>query len=669
MYSWYRSGIVSLLIGLTLLGTTSGSESAKAVAVRQLFNLLLHPYTNGGKTPTCEDAMLAMFTDANSTSMTPFLMYTGKGINDMGDFDSCQKAGGMRFITLHIRNLPVVLAMGLCMPKECQPSDFDGLKDSIASVMTGIANGLKGNSSIDLTVQPDYVRFIDPIQAQEDEGTFGPGFWITMTVLSLFVLLCIVATMYLSERKDKEKKMPILECFDLYKNWNLLTVNPRKDEGDLSIFDGIRFLGVAWVILGHTFYYAADTPSINPDGVEKLTQEYSKAHIYNGTLSVDVFFFLSAFLLVYILMKKSKGQPQVSYQLYVHRVVRFYPGMLLSLCLFCFILPSLSIGPLYYRIYEKVNVYCGHVWYRILLFFDNFRPWGYTCIDWVWYVCLDFQLFIFTPFILVIYSKRRLVGILIPVIVIIINIIVTIILSCNYNIWASTSKYNHEFEDIYYEKPYTRAGPYMIGILAGLLYYEHKAGGGLAERIFNKIRDNMAIRGVLYVVGLFGAYLIMQTMYWMNKNIADLPRYADLLYLLFYRNIFIFCLFLLFLPVMAGKGRVLKMILGNQFFFVLGKLTYGAYMLHQIVMEYYEYIKQRPIFFGATHLYMQFWAYLSMAIIAAFLSYMFIEQPLFNLERLLLGPKQGERSTTKEDEEKAPLALRHDAPPKEIKAA
>ncbi len=655
--------LLHVILLLAILPSADAFQFGEA-AVKRMLNLILHHRPRGTE-DKCTDAMLGMVTSGNSSSaLLPFLMNTGSGLNDLGDFDGCLKNGETnRYITLHVRFLPIAVALGLCPPKECTPASFEDLRAPLAEIVTELTNSMKGSSEINLTVTAENVWFVDPIAQEKSQTFYGPGFVLTVSILSILFLVCVISTVFVAQYSSKGPSEGTAKTvyewatsFDLNRNWKELTVNPRRGESELSFLDGIRVLGITWVIFGHTFYTAADFPVINSDDIQAMTIDFSKAHIYGGTLSVDIFFFLSAFLITYILLRRSKGKPKLGLMIYVHRVIRLYPLVIVTLVTFCFILPVLSNGPLYYRVYEKINKYCAAIWYRIMLFFVNWRPWGYDCIDNVWYISLDFQLFAVTPFIVVLYSKKKLLGILVPVLVIVVNVVVTIWMSYKYDIWSSFSKYNHDYEDLYYEKPYTRAGPYMIGILAGYFYYEHKSGNNeTVLAITGAISNNVVVRLVLYVAGLMGMFWMVHAMYWLDKYYQTIPRVYDLMHLVFSRDIFAIALFLFCLPGLVGKGRVQKLLLGNHFFFVMGKLSYGGYLLHQMYMEYFIYTRQKPMYFGYAHLCMEFWAYMLLAFVTAALSFLFVEQPVFNLERMLLMPKRKEEP--KLEDEKAKLTV------------
>jgi peptidoglycan/LPS O-acetylase OafA/YrhL len=80
----------------------------------------------------------------------------------------------------------------------------------------------------------------------------------------------------------------------------------------LDILNGIRVFSIAWVILGHTYFYTLSGPIQNVPGWPlQLFDTFSFALVLSAPFSVDIFFWLSGFLGTYILltgMKKKKGR-------------------------------------------------------------------------------------------------------------------------------------------------------------------------------------------------------------------------------------------------------------------------------------------------------------------------------------------------------------------------
>lgn len=624
-------------------------------AIKQIYQLLMQPKQG----ESCDKAMLNLVGSSGNPALVPFIMYSAKGINDIGDLDNCKKTPNItRFLSLYIRSLPISqFSPGFCVPRVCTPSSFDNLRAPIAKIVENLFNGKNPIGSAKIEISPEEVKFTDPVKEEEINGNYGYYFSLILLVFFGIVAYSIFATVIrqlIKVEADQPQGLGkrLLGCFDLYQNWEILTVNKRQDNEELAFFDGIRVLAIIWIVYAQTFGYAQEAPVINPDGINKFIEEPSKAYIYNASLSVDVFFFLSAFLLTYLILKRSKGQGSCSLKVYIHRLIRYYPMMIIALLTFCFIIPVLGYGPFYFRIYERVTVDCEEIWYRILLFFANYRPAHYECISYVWYICVDFQLFILSPFLIFLYCKNRFFGILFPFLIMFGNAAYTVWLSFTYDIYASLEKHNTAYDQYYYERMYTRGGPYMIGMLCAFLYYEHKSGNGeFSTKLFGCIKNNVFFRVLLYAIGLIGMILIIQAMYLLNKFSYDISRLLDLIYLVLNRDAFVFFLFVFLLPVFSGKGRVVRKLFGNKIFFTLGKLSYGIYMLHQLFMEYYTYEIQRPIYFGYTNLSMFFWGYLFLSIVASTIAFLFIEQPLFNFEKILFPSSQPEKATGADDEE------------------
>ena len=77
-----------------------------------------------------------------------------------------------------------------------------------------------------------------------------------------------------------------------------LLVRPRAKQGDqvLEVFNGIRVLCCAFVILGNTFFYILKGPLQNLEAAQQWIHSYFFAYVLSADLAVDVFFWMAAFL-------------------------------------------------------------------------------------------------------------------------------------------------------------------------------------------------------------------------------------------------------------------------------------------------------------------------------------------------------------------------------------
>jgi len=116
--------------------------------------------------------------------------------------------------------------------------------------------------------------------------------------------------------------------------------------------------------MGHSINEKVMTVLTNYSSINDFLKIFKYALIYNATYAVDIFFFLSAFLMGYLMLKQMhRSNEKVNVILiYIHRLFRLYPALMLGMLIFTFILPALSTGPFSHLIYNYSNI-CKHKFY------------------------------------------------------------------------------------------------------------------------------------------------------------------------------------------------------------------------------------------------------------------------------------------------------------------
>eukprot|EP00904_Undaria_pinnatifida_P008086 jgi/Undpi1/4407/HiC_scaffold_17.g07762.m1 len=98
-----------------------------------------------------------------------------------------------------------------------------------------------------------------------------------------------------------------LRAFSVPRNLNwIFSVG---EASDLRVFDGLRVLSMLWVVLGHTLAVQSSIGYINPEAVVPpggLLSSAAGQLFFSARFSVDTFFFVSGFLVVYAMLRRFK---------------------------------------------------------------------------------------------------------------------------------------------------------------------------------------------------------------------------------------------------------------------------------------------------------------------------------------------------------------------------
>lgn len=153
-----------------------------------------------------------------------------------------------------------------------------------------------------------------------------------------------------------------MKCFSLQQSLRTLFTKRAKDEEDseLEVFNGVRVLACACVILGNTYFYMLRGPLQNMN----IIQEWMDYFVFSVVLSaehvVDIFFWLTAFLGSFFIlskMKESSNYKTISwFMIYVNRLVRLLPLYMFAMFFFWkFLVLYGGDGPLFYQYHTSTE--------------------------------------------------------------------------------------------------------------------------------------------------------------------------------------------------------------------------------------------------------------------------------------------------------------------------
>ncbi len=544
--------------------------------------------------------------------------------------------------------LPVRIQLGFCGPAECSSEDYGATSRDLARILNKTLSGLVP-AGLQPSIQPKDVTFTDVLQAHVEGRSIGPGFILTIAVTLGIVAICVAActaVRWHDSRQEKSADMKetvwlrVARCCDLGRNYTkLVTTNEESHDMSLKVFDGVRVLAIVWIVVGHSFNTAYIIPQVNPMRPIEMLSEFAMAHLYNSSYTVDVFFFLSGFFLAYIALQQFVRKTFTP-MIYLHRLIRLYPVMLLVYFWSVHVVQGFGDGPIFAPRYQQDAVQCSRCWPYIFLFLYSFRPDNFNCIGWVWYLANDFQFFAVTSPLLWLVNRRPKWGLMAIVAVILGSYITQFVLAMQFGLHANSFNMGAKYERIYYQAPWARCPPYFIGVLFGYLYLRHKKEGLF---VFTAVKNSRSVQYVCQFVGMLGMFFVVHGLYWVQKYADTLPRIFDLLYLVFSRSMFVVLMTIFLLPSILGAGSSARSILASRTMLVLSKLTYSQYMCHLLIIFYFAFTSCRALVFEYRALAFKACQFIVMGYIMAAGMYLFVELPVFNLEAEFLRSRHSNK--------------------------
>ncbi len=519
------------------------------------------------------------------------LQYSGKGPNDMGDYLGCRDlAPGSYYlkITVVVGGFPG-LNLALCLPKECSVEDMEVTKGKLADILSGVA-GFK--------LTPEQIYMSDVAENNKTFNQAGTGFYVCigLTLLVSFIVVLSTVLDYNKLMSDQPDTIPakLVTCFSLKNSLRGVFSSTNRVDPKLEILNGVRALSIGWVVFGHTFFYTVARPVYNAqdlihDAFESLFMGVVKA----GTYAVDTFFFLSGFLAALGLYKalaqaknRTIGNVLLAYAL---RYMRLFPVFLVTLLYTVYVQPALYDGPVANYVNNQAK-YCEEQWHYCLLYINNFMSdVNAMCIGWVWYLCNDMQFFLILPFIVIIYHKNKMFGLLTILMLCLGSFAVQFALGYHYSFDLSFARQSvmGEQTNIFYIKPYCRLNTYFMGVLLYLIYEEGKNPATSFRSIAafqSFVHDTPWFRYPFYVAGALLTWLMVYSFYYIDVLPKTWGLHFGVLHLVFSRPLFILGLCMVLYPVLIGKGKVLLAVIGHSVCNFFGKLNYGIYMWHMAVI-------------------------------------------------------------------------------------
>ena len=251
---------------------------------------------------------------------------------------------------------------------------------------------------------------------------------------------------------------------------------------ETACLDGLKVGSLLWIISAHVMAIESSTAAgyLNPKDFlppHGITTTFLGQLLFSSRYAVDTFLCISGYLAVHVLQRKLKPSATSNWHILgvlLMRLLRILPLYMFCLGFWMFIAPHLGAGPFWYQ-WENFLAPCRDSWWTNLLFVNNFLPWGVSttanCFYHSWYLAVDVQLFfLFSPWLVLLFQRSPLLARRVTLFLWLSSVVVTAVLSYtqewSVNTFDDASVALFDVEG--YAKPHVRAQSYLAGILVAI---------------------------------------------------------------------------------------------------------------------------------------------------------------------------------------------------------
>jgi len=546
---------------------------------------------------------------------------TGKSLpSDAGKYVMCMNQKNTRYFLVKMAaSMPLkpnmssmALQVGFCVPDVC---DHAGVTDLVQSETVKYFLP-------QLDPEQNFLRVshITTTSPQLDLKPVSVGGTLASVIVGLLVLLVLVSTTIVIAKQARPQELPlhqqpgqqllqdaaprqpprqplIIEAFSLVGKSGtlrkLVEIPPYKPTDSLN---GLRVVSMAWIILGHTFlepmgisgYMNMEDIKMTPLNSDVAENNPWLSFIMSAQAGVDSFFFLSGFLLSYLTLKELRQGKMKVVAAVILRYIRLTPSLALAMLIYYQIWQYFGFGPFAANFQDSVTRRCDGSWWSELTYTMNFVPFDSdkVCMGWTWYLGDDMIFFVISILILPLYYKKRWLGW--------VSVLTLSGLSFGVTAWL-VIKYKlgvYIFDDEYkrysyyaYSKPYTRIPAYFVGLVSAWLLDEMELRGITREtRPFTR----SAKMAATVAAALSGAVLVFLT-FVSATDFGDSKEswslLTSVLYIDFSRPAWAMCLAVLTLLCYYDFLPLLNGFMAHPYWTPLARLTYGAYLVHPLMIK------------------------------------------------------------------------------------
>ncbi|CDW75759.1 UNKNOWN [Stylonychia lemnae] len=427
----------------------------------------------------------------------------------------------------------------------------------------------------------------------------------------------------------------------------------RRKEGDheeLDMLEVFRLFSQLMIQMNATSFYLMTGPTFNNWKILDFFQQVIFTIVISGTIPMECFLFISAFLGSYRLLQVQEARGgyftfKDALKLIGRKLARLIPLYYITLFFGWAVSSRFFEGPLY-GISKKLYLNCDKYWWTQLIFIGNFFPFmgeaTQGCMYWSWFVQADVQLYSLIPLYLYLYRKSKTIAIAIMIFLSLFGIFYNIFEVYRLQLRAGPFAIeNFDLFAILFNKPYTKFQYHIPGVFFAIFYMEllryRRASDEVKKEKYFIIHYFTKANWIGQVFLLVGQFLVVLTLFSNHEAVKDSYKWSTLenaMYFGFNRPAYMIGIILIYSAVVLGHFEGPRKLLNHDIIRAIGKLTYAIGLLCPIIINL-ALLGQESAY------YLAFWSVIYLCIgnlvvllICSFLVYLMIEYPC---KRLVYG--------------------------------
>lgn len=491
-------------------------------------------------------------------------------------------------------NRPLI---GLCIPSTCQEYDVN------VNFLTLIQNLTIGNQSL--------VPSVSTLQCYTDENRTASPDKILNVDIFIYIVFATIGILILAGTildlwdtwafptpvKRKSKLVKSVLSFSAYTNCLHLLSTATIGSDHLDCMNGMRFLSMTWVVLGHSFFvlmvpYSALRNIIVVPEIFSGSAGLAFEAVLTATPSVDSFFLMSGTLTAYLMFRELERANTDALKhfvtfimYYVHRYFRLTITYALIMGAIIAVVPHVYYGPGWSYLNSEAEACRSNGWAHFLYvntLLKDLAGEKNLCMGVTWYLVDDMLFHWFSPLVLypmfLLWHKTRnhLASFMywLAVMIAFTSVVAYIAYTTGQAPGTGVSSENFQTDYTYrvdfYFVPWARYQPYLVGILLGYILHHTRGKKVIINEQLNIIVWQMAFLAAFSIIyGLYNARVSM------NGTLL-----AATFYNTFQRMVWALALSWVIFSCVKGYGGPVNEFLSWSVFAPLSRLTYCSYLFH-----------------------------------------------------------------------------------------